>query len=185
MVPGFRCAACGLQLLRSPWMAEVRRTVGWGECNESQPEVRQMKILIALAIALLILGCSASDDPQSLLKNEITVHLKSTNYKSIDFKEIDGPQWTRVCFFGPYSGGSGEVLGFPWKIENMTDALASDGHNAIVFATDKEVISFVVLSRSGADFWKLSRRCFQRNDSQFVQDPESGTWKNYVRRPKA
>lgn len=143
--------------------------------------VRRMKMLVALVTALLILGCSASNAPQSQLENEIAAHLKLTSYKSIDFKEIGGSQWSRVCFFGPYSGGSSEVLGFPWRIEEKTDALVSDGHNAIVFATDKEVVSFVVISRGDADFWKLSRQCFQRSDSQFVNDHGSGTWNNYVR----
>jgi len=144
-----------------------------------------MKLFIALVTSLMMVGCSISDDPQSLVKKEITAHLESTGYKSLDFKEIAGRQWSRVCFFGPYSGGSSEVLGFPWKIEDKTDVLTSDGHNVIVFATDKEVVSFVVLSRSDADFWKLTKRCFQRSDSQFVKDPESGAWKNYVHRPKA
>lgn len=70
--------------------------------------------------------------------------------------------------------------GLDWQIGKYTDVLRSDGHNVVIFAANTEVLEYVVHSRGYGDFWKLSGKCFPREDVLFVRDPYSKHWLNYV-----
>jgi hypothetical protein len=99
---------------------------------------------------------------------EIAKQLNTNKNQSIDFSTIGKEDWTRICFLGPYNRDSEKVLGFDWNVSKHTDVLISDGHNVILFATDKKLIDFIELPRNQGDFWKLSGECFDRNNSDFV-----------------
>jgi len=101
---------------------------------------------------------------------KIQKQLHANKYQSIDFSKIGGDEWTRVCFLGPYTRDSAMILGFDWNVSKYTDVLISDGHNVIVFTTNKKVIEFIELPRNKGDFWGLSGECFDRNNSNFVID---------------
>ena len=139
-----------------------------------------MKKLIVLISILLISSCTDSGYIESKESKKIWELLKSNNFKSVDFSNYDGNEWTKVCFLGPYNEQSEKVLGFPWHISEHTDVLKSDGHNVIIFATENKVIKYVVHSRGYGDFWKLSGECYSRENTKFIKDKETGNWRNYV-----
>jgi len=144
-----------------------------------------MKRIIVPILVLFASACSESGYLQSELSNLIWAQIEAGEYKAIDFSKIGGNEWTKVCFMGPYNEDSEQALGFPWHVSEHTDVLSSDGHNVIVFATESEVIGFVVHSRGYGDFWKLSGKCLYREESQLIKDAGSGNWRNYVQRKAA
>jgi hypothetical protein len=119
-------------------------------------------------LAFLLYGCyEKTDSPEQLkIVSEITAQAQ----KPIDFKNITNDKWSRVCFFGPYTLKSNDVLGFDWDVTKKTAVAGDDTINVIVFATEKQVTEFVVVPRGKADFWKLSRQCFPRNNARFIYD---------------
>lgn len=117
---------------------------------------------------------------QSEESKEIWALLKSNDFKSINFSNYGENEWEKVCFLGPYNEQSENALGFSWHVSEHTDVLRSDGHNVIVFTTEKKVLEYVVHSRGYGDFWKLSGKCYSRDKSKFKKDKESGSWLNYV-----
>lgn len=92
----------------------------------------------------------------------------------IDFQAMGNDKWTRVCFLGPYNENSEKLLGFPWHITDYTNVLNSDGHNVIIFATDTEVVDFIIQTRSNGDFYTMSGRCLPRNNSKLVLRKNAG-----------
>lgn len=142
-----------------------------------------MNRYFALTLFLLLLGCSNQGDKS--LSKDISHQLAATDRQAIDFSKMAGPEWSRVCFFGPYSNNSSAILGFPWEVQEETDVLASDRHNVIVFATEKTVVTFVENSRANGDFWKLSRKCFPRTKSLFIKNQRTKDWESHESPPKA
>ncbi len=139
------------------------------------------KSLLASLVALpLIAACGLGALFLKGESAEIWKQMRISNYESIDFSKLGGPAWTKVCFFGPYSDSSEAELGFNWRVSEYTDALKSDGHNVIVFATDTKATSFVVHSRAYGDFAKLSRQCLPRSSARVTREPGSTDWKSYV-----
>ncbi len=127
------------------------------------------KKFIPYLLAFLQFGCyEKTDNPEQLkIINEITAQAPN----SIDFKNIANDKWSRVCFFGPYALKSNDILGFDWDVTKKTSVSGDDTINIIVFATEKQVTEFVVVPRAKADFWKLSRQCFPRNNAKFIYEP--------------
>ena len=116
----------------------------------------------------------------SKTSNAIGAELEANKFESINLSKFGGVNWTKVCFLGPYNESSEKALGFNWQVSKYTEVLRSDGHNVIVFATESEVIEYVVHSRGSGDFWQLSGECFNRNSSTFIKDPEGKYGLNYV-----
>lgn len=150
--------------------------------DATRPSSRRYVMNKVLVITLIFLAaaCSESESVQDRLSVEIWAELKKNQFEFVDFGSFAGDEWTRVCFFGPYNESSSQALGIDWHVGEHTDVLRSDGHNVIVFATDQEVIEYVVHSRGYGDFWKLSGKCFPRKSARFVRDRESGSWQNYT-----
>ncbi|WP_284455068.1 hypothetical protein [Alloalcanivorax xenomutans] len=144
--------------------------------------VMPMHRIIASTLAALVIGCAEQEQVQSKLSESIWAQLKGNDYQFIDFGLLAGKEWSRVCFFGPYNEQSSEALGFNWQVGDHTNVLRSDGHNVIVFATETDVLEYTAHSRGYGDFWKLSGKCFPREQANFVKDPESGNWLNYLSR---
>jgi len=124
------------------------------------------KQVVALCFSALLAGCyEASDSPtQQRIVGEIARQAPGP----ISFSNIADEKWSRVCFFGPYTLNSTEVLGFDWEVTKKTGIGGDDTINVIVFATNNEVTEFVVVPRHKADFWKLSRQCFPRSNANFI-----------------
>lgn len=131
---------------------------------------------LLLTSTLVLLACSDPAYVTSDLSKAISEELKASNHKSIDFDLFAGAQWSQVCFFGPYNERSSEALGFEWDVGDHTEVLHSDGHNVIVFATQSEVLEYVVHSRGHGDFADLSGECFPRAEAKFIKDAEDGRW---------
>ncbi|MDF1688718.1 MAG: hypothetical protein P1U35_03830 [Cycloclasticus sp.] len=138
--------------------------------------------LITLALILFVASCTDSGYIQSEASKSIWNQLEANEFKFIDFSKLGGSKWTKVCFLGPYNESSEKALGFSWKVTEHTDVLKSDGHNVIVFATETQVVEYVVHSRGSGDFWKLSGKCLSRESANLVRDEESGNWRNYVQK---
>lgn len=134
-----------------------------------------MKIFRIL-ILLLLTGCDEASYSRSDASIELEDQLKRNEYKFVNFSELQGDKWTKVCFLGPYNTQSSNALGFEWDITKHTDVLASDGHNVIIFATDSKVINFIIHGRGYGDFWRLTGQCFPRENSKFYKDQKSGAW---------
>ena len=129
---------------------------------------------------LLLSACSDNGYEQSETSKEVSSQLEAENFESINFAELGGKDWTKVCFLGPYNENSEQALGFNWQVSDHTSVLKSDAHNVIVFATDTKVLEYVVHSRGDGDFWKISDDCFPREKSTLIRDKESGNWRNYM-----
>ena len=123
---------------------------------------------IHYVLALLLFGCyEKTDSPEQL---RIVSSIISQAPGPINFKNIAVDRWSRVCFFGPYTLKSSDVLGFKWEVEKKTVIGGDDSINVVVFATEKDVTEFVVIPRGKADFAGMSRQCFPRNDAIFRYD---------------
>ena len=142
-----------------------------------------MNRITAILLITLLSACSDNDYVESKTSKEILAQLKAEDFLSIDFSQFGGPKWTKVCFLGPYNESSEKALGFNWQVSDYTSVLESDGHNVVVFATNNEVIEYVIHSRRDGDFWKISGDCFSREKSTLTRDKENGS-RNYVP-PKA
>ena len=88
--------------------------------------------------------------------------------KTLSVAEFGGADWEKICFLGPYSNDSSEVIGFDWEITDYTDVLDSDGHNVLVFVADGAVQDFIVHIRSKGDFSTLSGSCLKRNQQVII-----------------
>lgn len=132
---------------------------------------------LALISACALVACSDPVYVASDLSKAISEELQENDDRSINFAQFTGNNWSQVCFFGPYNERSSEALGFEWNIGDHTDVLHSDGHNVIVFATEKEVLEYVIHSRGKGDFSELSGECFPRGKASFIKDPGSGQWR--------
>ncbi len=119
-------------------------------------------------LPLLLLGCTERWDTSAEVN--IVNEIVSQAPKAIDFKYIANNDWSRVCFFGPYTRTSKDSLGFDWEVTEKTPIGYDDTINVIVFATEKKVTEFVNVPRGKADFWKLSNQCFPRNNAKFIYD---------------
>jgi len=139
-----------------------------------------MNRLIFFTMFLVIISCSDSGYVQSEESKKIWKLLEANDFRYINFSGYGGNDWSKVCFLGPYNEQSEKALGFPWYVSEYTDVLRSDGHNVIVFATKDRVIEYIVHSRGYGDFWKLSGECYSRESSKFINEKETGNWRNYV-----
>lgn len=133
-----------------------------------------MKISLSL-IVLLLIGCHDLSNTRSDASIELGHIFEKNNRKFIDFSTLQGNKWTKVCFLGPYNIQSSKTLGFDWDISQYTDVLTSDGHNVVVFATESDVINYIVHERRYGDFWKLSGQCFVRKNSKLYLS-KSNNW---------
>ncbi|HSW53180.1 MAG TPA: hypothetical protein VLG93_08105, partial [Sulfuricaulis sp.] len=78
-----------------------------------------MNIKLVYCIAFILLtGCQEKTDNHAQLKiiSEITKQAPGL----MSFKDMAGDQWSRVCFFGPYTLKSTDVLGFDWEVTKKT-----------------------------------------------------------------
>lgn len=132
--------------------------------------------MYTILTVLLLVGCDNTLYSRSDASVELGNALKKNDYKFVEFSTLQGEKWTKVCFLGPYNLQSSKTLGFKWDVTEHTEALASDGHNVIVFATDSEVISFIVHERGLGDFWQLTGQCYSRSKSKLYKGKESGAW---------
>ncbi len=132
--------------------------------------------MLRFLVILLLVGCEGSSYVRSEASIELGDTFKDNNYRYIDFATLQGDRWSKVCFLGPYNSQSSEALGFSWDVNQHTDVLASDGHNVIIFATDSEVITYIVHSRAYGDFWQLTGECYPREHSKLYKNRESGAW---------
>ena len=137
------------------------------------------RIAIIFILASLF-GCTDNGYVASKMSEKIYADIKANNFESLNLSTFAGDKWTKVCFLGPYNEMSEKALGFNWSVSEHTDVLTSDGHNVIVFATESEVIEYVVHSRNKGDFWQLSGECFNRESASFIK----GSGDDFVR-PKA
>lgn len=137
---------------------------------------------LVFVLAALLSTCPGLASESNVTGKRIREAIKTSEYRAIDFSKVAGAVWSKVCFFGPYNESSENVLGFPWRVSEHTSALQSDGHNVIVFATDSELIEFVVFPRAVGDFWTLSGQCLGRENSQLIRDTQSKAQHNYVRK---
>ncbi len=146
--------------------------------------VMPMNRTLVLMLVSTLVACSDPAYVASATSEKISAELEESEYKSIDFAQLASSDWSQVCFFGPYNESSSEALGFGWNVGDHTDVLHSDGHNVIVFATESDVLEYVIHSRGRGDFSELSGECFTRDAASFVKDPDSGQWSAAVS-PKA
>ena len=169
------------------------KPTGWGKsfcCHSNGParkaaQALNLHIMHKLSWTLLLtLPLIAACEVGALFldadSSEIWKQMQATNYKSIDFSKLAGQDWTKVCFFGPYSDSTESELGFKWRVSEHTDLLMSDGHNVIVFATDLKVTSYVIHSRAYGDFAKLSGKCLPRASARVLREPSERNWKSYI-----
>jgi hypothetical protein len=115
---------------------------------------------------MLFAGCS--EQSASSRQLEIISEIVRQAPGPLSLENIADDKWSRICFFGPYTLKSADVLGFDWEVNDRTDIGGDDTINIIVFATKNEVTEFVVVPRRKADFWKLSRQCFPRGNANFI-----------------
>ena len=141
-------------------------------------EIITLSKIAILTMVLTLIGCSDIAYFPSNSSQKIWLQLKANKFESINFSEFGSDKWTRVCFLGPYNENSTEALGFDWQVSDYTDVLKSDGHNVIVFATDTEVIEYVIHSRGKGDFSGISGECLSRGNSVLRRDTKSSNWLN-------
>ena len=131
-----------------------------------------MKKIILYCLFSFLAGCYGK--PNTHAQEEILGEITKQAPGLMSFKDVADEQWTRICFFGPYTleSKSSSVLGFDWEVTKQTEIGSNDSINVVSFATDKRITEFVVVPRSKADFWKLSGKCFSRIDANFYYDPK-------------
>ncbi len=130
--------------------------------------------LCFIAIGLLLTACEPADTAVRQVSAEISAAYKKSGEKYVNFATLQGDKWTRVCFLGPYNTQSSQTLGFEWDVTQYTDVLESDSHNVVIFASESAVVAYAVHERNREDFWQLSGKCFQRQQSILFRDDEKG-----------
>lgn len=127
----------------------------------------------------MILGLAAtgscgygSDEIGRALESQLERH----NRERVDLSTLGGPEWDRVCIFGPYSDNSTaeRALGFRWDLERKTSVHSSDRVNVLAFVKGTEVVAFVEHPRNLGDFAELSGTCLARKDAVLERDTRRG-----------
>lgn len=136
-----------------------------------------MNRILIFSLSLIILGCSGNDYTSNKISYLINSELEKNNYQFIDFSKFYGPDWSKVCFLGPYNERSDELLGFNWQVSDHTDVLKSDGHAVIIFASNVKVIGYIEHRRGRGGFEYLTGQCFIRENATLSRDPDTGEWK--------
>ncbi len=120
-------------------------------------------------------------------RNHISVKimeaLKKSSGQELDLREVSASyQWDSVCFFGPYTTDEAAAkvlqLSYEWKLSDNSKVGLSDGVNALVFLFEYKSrgVAYVAdISRSQADFAKLSGQCFSKEKARFVKVTGGGT----------
>jgi hypothetical protein len=87
-------------------------------------------------------------------------------------------QYEKVCILGPYTTNESaeQALGFFWDVQKETEISGNDGINLIVFIKENKVISYVEHSRGKGDFWKLSRKCLDYENSTLTRASKKDDW---------
>lgn len=116
----------------------------------------------ALVIVVLLTACS--------LYNVAARQLDlSTHAEQINFDEMVGGSWERVCIFEPYSVNevAQKQLGFQWGLESKSTISYNDSISLLVFASDRQVIDYYEVSRGVVDFASLGNDCIARQHAVF------------------
>lgn len=127
-----------------------------------------MKNFIVLFCLFAVASCGSG---RSEISKELESQIKSNKWESIDLSRVGGPDWDRVCIFGPYSDNTRaeRVLGFKWDLEKKTSIFSSDGVNVLAFVKDNDIIAYIEHPRNLGDFAELSGRCFSRSNAVLVR----------------
>lgn len=147
-----------------------------------------LTLVLYSVLCLFVAACTNTKYESHPTNKAISAQLEANDFKSIQFSKLGSNKWKKVCFLGPYNENSSQLLGFKWNISDFTSVLNSDSHNVIIFATDTDVIEYVIHPRDKGDFSEVSGECFPRETSNFVRDTTinsannngSMQWKNYV-----
>jgi len=133
-----------------------------------------MRYGLFVILAFMLASCGGWAG-QSKISSEIERQISQTNGQTINLSEVGGPEWERVCIFGPYSNNAmaRKVLGFAWDMEANTSIALSDGINILVFVKGSSVVAYTEHSRRLGDFWRLSGRCFNRDRAMLVKSEDS------------
>ncbi|RJQ48739.1 MAG: hypothetical protein C4528_01845 [Gammaproteobacteria bacterium] len=123
-----------------------------------------MKYALSIMLSFMLASCGDWAG-QSRISSEIERQISQTNGQTINLSEVGGPEWERVCIFGPYSNNvmARKALGFAWDLEANTSIALSDSINVFVFVKGGSVVAYTEHSRRHGDFWMLSGRCFNRD----------------------
>ncbi|MFT3736665.1 MAG: hypothetical protein QM776_16885 [Rhodocyclaceae bacterium] len=92
----------------------------------------------------------------------------------LDLTKLAGPNWTRVCFLGPYAVDvhAQRTLGFSWDVNARTSFLGAENINVVIFATGSEVVDYTEHPRTQGELLKLSGKCFPRSDAVFIRNED-------------
>jgi hypothetical protein len=125
-----------------------------------------MKKIIIFFIIIFLTSCTGNKEANEISKS-IYSQLKQSGWKVIDFSKTVPFRFEKVCILGPYTSNESakQALGFFWDVEKETEISTNDGINLIAFIKENKVISYVEHSRSKGDFWKLSGKCLEYNNS--------------------
>jgi hypothetical protein len=142
-----------------------RRNRGSSAHGLKQPFDKAMQAIktTVLLSMLALVGCGRSG-----ISSEITRQAEIGDGR-LDLSSVGGPNWNRLCFFGPYTTNADakRALGFAWDVEAKTAIESSDGINVLALVTDNEIVAYTEHSRR-QDFARLSGRCFPRSLAIFI-----------------
>ncbi len=180
---GLQGASSALQKNRKAAATPFRRN--WRRESESNMNKSIITFLgIVILIATFVIGgltgilfvgdLDRVDIPE--YNYELWKQIEQSDYEYVDLEEFGSDRWQRVCFLGPYNGDSSSALGFSWEITDFTNTLSSDGHNVLIFATDSEVVDFIIQSRSHGDFWEMSGKCLDRKNSKLLRNKNNASF---------
>lgn len=133
-----------------------------------------MKYALFVMLSFMLASCGDWAG-QSKINSEIERQISQTNGQTVNLSEVGGPEWERVCIFGPYSNNTmaRKALGFAWDLEANTSISLSDSINVFVFVKGSSVVAYTEHSRRLGDFWRLSGHCFNRDRSILVKSEDS------------
>ncbi|MEZ0231622.1 MAG: hypothetical protein ACAH12_02185 [Methylophilaceae bacterium] len=130
---------------------------------------KHIGILLALTLDLILTACSVDPNPAYPILKEIKTQRTTSSEHILDFRNMADAEWIRVCFFGPYSVNTSQVLGLNWELSDHV-SISDESVLTIVFASDTKVTEYAVNPRSNGDFSRVSGMCFLRKDALFVLD---------------
>lgn len=129
-------------------------------------------------LGMLLAACGG---PGAAIRSALTQQVTQPQATQLDLRPLGDATWTRVCFFGPYSGNreAAQALGFAWDLAGKTAIAQADHINVLVFATADRVVAYLEFPRATADFGFAAttpQNCIPRDAAILTKEPTANRW---------
>jgi hypothetical protein len=134
-----------------------------------------------VAMAILLLGCSASTPPEAAdRRHAVVAEVAGAEAGStVTLRDVVGNDWSRVVFLGAYANNEEvrSTLGLDFDVEAVSPWTNTEGGTVIVLANDREVVAWMAVPSRDVELSCLDPESIGVADATFtVTDQDGARW---------